>query len=228
MSAMTKGEREDLQRLIRQREKVQISAARQRSADLIADFENQMASEFRFDDDEVWQEAATVANREVAKAQERVTARCRELGIPRQFSPSLSLHWNHRGYHNSVKERREELRKVAVTQIAALERQAVVHIQQASVEAQTEIALAGLTSDAARAFVAKLPTVESLMPALSYQELAGDTDPPIVEQLISPNALRQRRYRDRTKALRDRSVAPQLALRDRSGEATAAAEAAEP
>jgi hypothetical protein len=33
MSAMTKGEREDLQRLVRQREKVQKSAAKQRSAD---------------------------------------------------------------------------------------------------------------------------------------------------------------------------------------------------
>jgi len=40
--AMTRGEREDLQRLIRQREKVLKSAAQQRSAELLADFENQM------------------------------------------------------------------------------------------------------------------------------------------------------------------------------------------
>jgi hypothetical protein len=33
MSAMIKSEREDLQRLVRQREKVQISAAKQRSAE---------------------------------------------------------------------------------------------------------------------------------------------------------------------------------------------------
>jgi hypothetical protein len=46
MTAMTKGEREDLQRLVRQREKVQKSAAKQRSKELIADFENTMASEF--------------------------------------------------------------------------------------------------------------------------------------------------------------------------------------
>jgi hypothetical protein len=35
------------------------------------------------------------------------------------------------------------------------------------------------------------------MPALSYEEVAGEADPPIVEQLISPNALRQRRWRER-------------------------------
>jgi hypothetical protein len=42
MNAMLKSEREDLQRLVRQREKVLKSAARQRSVDLLADFENQM------------------------------------------------------------------------------------------------------------------------------------------------------------------------------------------
>ena len=45
MSMMNKSEREDLLRLIRQREKVLKSAARQRSAELLADFENQMGSD---------------------------------------------------------------------------------------------------------------------------------------------------------------------------------------
>ena len=98
-------------------------------------------------------EAAKEAEREVAKAQARVAERCRELGIPKQFAPSLSLRWRNRGYDNPVKERRDELRRVAQAQIASLERQAIVKIEQASVEAQTEIALAGLTSEAARAFV---------------------------------------------------------------------------
>ena len=43
---MTRAEREDLQRLVRQREKVLRSAAKQRSAELLADFENQMGSEY--------------------------------------------------------------------------------------------------------------------------------------------------------------------------------------
>jgi hypothetical protein len=217
MSAMmSRSEREDLQRLIRQREKVQVAAAKQRSADLMADFANQMAAIYRPADDPVWRQAEAEASREIAKAQKRIAARCNELGIPEGCQPSLGVHWNHRGYENAAKRRRDELAAAAKAQIEALERQAIVRIQQASVEAQTELALAGLTSDAAHVFVARLPTVESLMPSLSFQELAGEAEPPIAEQLITPNALRQRRYRERQKALRprdgDAGITSQVAL----------------
>ena len=200
---MKKSEREDLQRLVRQREKVQKSAAKLRSKELIADFENTIASEFRFDDDAIWAEAAKAAKVEVGRAQKKVAARCRKLGIPERFAPSLSLGWSHRGWDNALEKRRVELRRVASTQVEALEQQAILQIEVASVDAQTELATAGLTSEAGRTFIAKLPTVESLMPALDYHELADEADPPIVEQLLSPNALRQRRYRDRQKALRN-------------------------
>jgi recombinational DNA repair ATPase RecF len=97
-AAMTKSEREDLQRLVRQREKVLKSAAKQRSADLLADFENQMGAQYSFDQDEVWRQAIAACEPEIKKAQARVAARCRELGIPAQFAPSLDLEWHHRGY----------------------------------------------------------------------------------------------------------------------------------
>ncbi|NTS29812.1 hypothetical protein HQ945_00965 [Phyllobacterium sp. BT25] len=208
---MTKGEREDMQRLVRQREKVQKSAAKTRSTELLSDFENQMAAEYGFDDDGVWAAAKKAAAIEVQKAQLRVEDRCRELGIPKQFAPSLSLLWSHRGYDNALEKRRNELRRVAQAQIGSLEQQAITKIEQASVEAQTAIAIAGLTSDAAKAFITSLPTIDSLMPALSYNELAGETNPPIVEQLLTPNALRQRRYRERQQALRDANVTPAIA-----------------
>jgi len=200
---MTRGEREDLQRLIRQREKVQKSAAKQRSTELLADFENQMASEYAFDDEEVWQEASRLAEQEVAKANQRIAERCKSLGIPKQFAPGLSLGWNHRGYGNSVAKRRSELRTVALTRIAALEQAADVQIELDSVNAQTEIAASGLTSEAARTFLAKLTPVEELMPKLSFEEIAGPANPPVAEQLVSPSALRMRRHRERKAALCD-------------------------
>ncbi len=203
MTSMTKSEREDLQRLVRQREKVRKSAAKLRSSKLLADFENTMAAEFSFDDDAVWAEAAKAAQAEVAKAQRRVAARCRELGIPEKFAPSLGLTWRNRGYDNALKERRDELRRVAKSRIDALEKEALVHIEQASVEAQTDLAIAGLTSEAAQDFITRLETIESLMPALSYEAIAGEADPPVIEQLLTPNALRQRRFRERQKALRN-------------------------
>ena len=218
-STMTKGERDDLQRLVRQRQQVLKSAAKLRSSELLADFENQIASEFAFDDDAIWAEAAKAANVEVEKAQKRVAARCKELGIPDRFAPSLKLVWSIRGYDNSVKSRREELRKVAEKQVEALERKAIVEIEMAAVEAQTDLAVSGLDSEAALGFVKRLPTVASLMPGLSYQEISGEADPPIIEQLVTPNALRQRRFRDRQKALHNGAVTTDAALRDATDQA---------
>ena len=60
---MSRGEREDLQRLIRQREKILRSAAKQRSAELLADFENQLGSTYSFDSDAVWAAAAQLAEK---------------------------------------------------------------------------------------------------------------------------------------------------------------------
>jgi hypothetical protein len=199
---MTRAEREDLQRLIKQREKVLKSAAKQRSAELIADFENQMGSEFSFDDDQVWAKAIEAAQREVQKAQVIIAGRCRELGIPERFAPGLSLNWRHRGYDNLIAGRKTELRRMAQTRIAADEQKACVEIELSCLNAQTRLAVEGCTSDLAKTFLASLPSIETLMPRLSYSEIAGEADPPIVEQLVSPNALRQRRFRERQRALR--------------------------
>jgi hypothetical protein len=199
---MTKGEREDLQRLVRQREKVLKSAARQRSKELIADFENRMGQEYSFDQDEVWKKAADAANREVQKAKKTVAARCRELGIPERFAASLGLGWRHRGNSDLVKSRQDELRLMAETRVAAIEQKATVEIELSCLQARQEIALAGLTSESAKQFIERLPAIETLMPSLSFAEITGEADPPAAEQLVSPNALRQRRHRERRRALR--------------------------
>jgi len=110
---MSKGEREDLQRLVRQREKVLKSAAKQRSTEMLAEFENHLAARYQFDQDETWAEAERLARAEVERSNARIAARCAELGIPKDFAPSLDFHWYGRG-ENASKVRRQELRKVAV------------------------------------------------------------------------------------------------------------------
>ena len=197
--SMTRNEREDLQRLVRQREKLQKSAAKLRSAKLLADFENQMGAIYQPEDDPVWQEAERIAQEASDKANSAIAKRCAELGIVKQFAPSLTCDWHHRGDWSANSKRRTELRKMATTRIAAIEQKALVTIEASSVEAQTQLCIAGLTSEAARAFVAALPTVESLMPALSFEAIAGPAEPPVAEQLVAPNVLRQRRYRERIK-----------------------------
>jgi hypothetical protein len=211
LQPMTRNEIEDLQRLIRQREKVLKDAATQKSAELIADFENQMGQEYRFDQDEVWDAAVKAVAPAVAKAQEQVKARCREVGIPDRFAPSINLVWANRGYDNLIEKRKNELRRMATTAIAAQERKAKVQIGLSCLDAQTQLAVSGLTSDAARGFIEALPRIDDLMPRLSFAEVAGEAKPPIVEQLLSSNALRQQRHRERQKALRNASEPLQVA-----------------
>jgi hypothetical protein len=212
---MTKAEREDLQRLIRQREKVLKSAATQRSAELLSDFENQMGQQYSFDDDRVWSEATKIADAAVAKAKEQMKARCREIGIPDRFAPSLSLEWHHRGYGNLLKSRRDELRKMAVTAVEAQEQKAKTQIEFSCLDAQTKLAVSGLTSEAALGFVGALPSVEDLMPRLSFAEVAGESQPPVAERLLSSNALRHQRFRERRAALH--SVTEPLQVADVTG-----------
>jgi hypothetical protein len=217
---MTKGEREDLQRLVRQREKVLKSAAQQRSGELLADFQNQMGQEYAFDQDEVWKNAVKTVGPLVKKAQAQIAERCSELGIPRQFAPTVHLSWSARGYRNSIEKRKAELRTMAKARIEAIEAKARTEIEMSCVKAQEQIALAGLISDAARAFIEELPGIETLMPALSFAEVAGEAEPPIAEQLINSNALRQRRFREKQAALRRNGPeALQAPLRDADGDA---------
>lgn len=162
---MTKAERDDLVRLIKQREKLSKSAAEQRSAMMLADFERKMTAIHSFDKNEVWNAAMQAGIEQAAKVNDAIAAEADKLGIPAEFRPSVHWHWQSRG-ENAYHERRAELRKVAQAEILAMERTARVQIEARSIEAQTEIIANGLDSEAAIAFLEKLPPIESMMPSL--------------------------------------------------------------
>lgn len=168
--AMTKGEREDLLRLVRQRERVLKSAASQRSAELIADFEKKITDKYPFHSDETWKKAKEIAEAAVKEADAMIAERAKELGIPEEFRPSIRHVYFERG-EGAMKERAAELRRLAKRQIEAAEQQARVEIERMSVNTQTEIIANGLSSDAAKAFLAQLPTVEKLMPVLELEKI---------------------------------------------------------
>jgi hypothetical protein len=90
-------------------------------------------------------------------------ARCRELSIPSQFAPTMTLYWRHRGYDNSVEKRRHELRGIAEAKVQAIEKKANTEIEMSCLQAQTELTISGLTSEAARGFIEKLPDIDTLM-----------------------------------------------------------------
>jgi hypothetical protein len=181
---MTRSEREDLAKLIRNRERVLKAAAAQRSAELLAEFEQQLASIYQWDQDEIWRQAHEAAQAAVATAEMAIAERCAELSIPARFAPGLNLYWHGRG-ENAVKERRNQLRAVAKNRIAAIEKAACTQIEMACLDAQSQIIAHGLTSTAAIVFLDGLPKIEALMPPL---EMAS------VEEMLQTRKALSRNY----------------------------------
>jgi hypothetical protein len=90
--------------------------------------------------------------------------------IPEHFRPRLGLVWMGRG-ENAVGERRGELRRVAQTRADADQKQALEHIESASLDAQELLLRDGLTTSAAHEFIERLPTPEELLPQLDASSL---------------------------------------------------------
>lgn len=167
---MTKGERTELGQLIRKREKVLKSYAQERSSTLLAEYDAASAKIFHYDDDSVWQAANEEARKAVIKAQDEISQRCEQLGIPKEFAPGLEFGWHGRG-HNAVASRRQELRQAAKSRIEALEREAFTKIERLSLEAQTEIVSHGMESEAATKFLTGMPSMDVLMPIVAFADV---------------------------------------------------------
>jgi hypothetical protein len=170
---MTKSERDDLVRLIKQRERIAKTAAAQRSAQMLADFERQISAVHAFDSNEVWEAAMAAGVKAAHEAQARLDEESKRLGIPEEFRPRMSFGWMSRG-QNAFAERRSELRKVALAEINAAEKSAHVQIETQSVAAQTKIIAHGLSSDDALRFFNSLPPVQEMMPALSLETIQAE------------------------------------------------------
>ena len=172
MSQMTAAERGNLGSLIRQRARLMKTEVKQRRLELMADFERQLSATFSYDQDETWKGAHALAEQAVKDAQVVIQERCRELNIPKEFAPTISMMWFGRG-QNAVRDRRTELRTAAKARLDALEATAKTEIERISVNAQTDLIADGLTSEAAQAFLEQMPSTETLMPVLELDRVQG-------------------------------------------------------
>ena len=167
---ITSAERASLLVLIRQRERVAKADVQERAAVMLADFERKLAAIYYTEDHPAWKAAHEAAKAAVADARQRVAEVCRDLGIPKAFAPDLSAGWYGRGANASA-ERRAELRRVAKAEIDVSVKKGQAAIARASVEFQTRIVSAGLTSEAAHALLTELPKPEQLLPPIDLQSL---------------------------------------------------------
>jgi hypothetical protein len=156
--------------ILKDRAKVLRAHVEERAASLLADFEHSMATEYAWDEDEIWKKAATEAARVVAEAQEKIAERCKQLGIPARFAPGLDLSWSGRG-ENAIKYRRDELRRVAEQKIEAMKKAAMFRIEKLSLDLQTQVVAMGIVSDESKLFLSSLAPIEEAMAALKFEDV---------------------------------------------------------
>jgi len=168
---MTSRERSDLAALIRQRERVLKTKIKERSRELLAQFEQQAAVIYEYDDDATWSEAVKIAEQEIVKANTKIAERARQLGIPKRYAPRVAFGWIGRNEQYAVQQRRAELRRVAQSKIAALEQAALSKIAEQALQAQTEVVKLGIETQAAKAFLEAMRPLEQLMPPLEVRNV---------------------------------------------------------
>lgn len=167
---LSRQETHDLAMIIRDRTRVLKAAVAERAAACKADFEHQMATIYKWDEDAIWKEAAESAARVVEDAKAKIARRCRQLGIPERYAPDLDLRWIGRG-ENALSERRAELRRTADAIIAAMVKRAETMIERQGLALRTQVVAMGLLSPSAKLFLESLASVEEAMQQLEFADV---------------------------------------------------------
>jgi len=191
---MTKTERAELSGIVKRNHRVANAAVTQRKADLMGDFEAAMARQWKADD-EAWADAVETARKAVAEANRAIAERFEELGLPEEIAPSMVAGWADRG-ENAKAQRRAELRRVAQSRAEAEAQRAKLELDRSEADLLTRLSVSALTSEEACSFLAQVPSVEALMPAIDVEEL-----PAVVEAAVEAAKEAKRAERARWAAL---------------------------
>ena len=167
---ISKNDRDALLRHVRQTERVGIAGIEQVAAERLAQFERQLATEYAWDDDTVWQQALEEVRAIVEGARPRILARFRELGVPAEFAGHLEVLWSSQG-RNALREHRRELRAVAKARIEADQAAGAATLKRRCLEVQGAILAESLTGDRAARLLAAIPKPEQLLPELTVPEI---------------------------------------------------------
>lgn len=110
----------------------------------------------------------------VAPLDKELRKRCKAMGIPEIFRPHVGAGWSDRG-ENAYKERRQELRRAAISQIEAGVEQAKRDLLRKETMTLNALTAEGITSQRGKELLSSLPTVEELLPKVDVQLLENAT-----------------------------------------------------
>lgn len=167
---LSRQEAHDLGQIIKERTKVLEAHADEQAAHCMADFERKLATIYSYDSDEVWKEATELAMLEVQKAQDKIDARCRKIGIPKDLSPRLVLSWEGRGQMKTA-SRRDEMRRVAKREVDAMKAAAMTKIRKQSLDLRTQVVSMGLMTQDAKVFLESLAPVDEAMTSIDFSQI---------------------------------------------------------
>jgi hypothetical protein len=168
---LSAADRKELIGVAKMRQRTARSVTAAQAAELRANVEAQLQNAFSFDDDAVWEQATEAAEKAIEIANREVAARCRELGIPAKFAPSIEIGWRRGGGSYLIREEKDAIRRLADKRIIAMEQRAKAQIDVAVDNTIAQLVQHGLESDTALRLLEEIPTVQQLMPRFDIKEL---------------------------------------------------------
>jgi lipopolysaccharide biosynthesis regulator YciM len=172
---MTPGERRELRTVVRQRMKVLRADVEQRRMELVAEAEQRLMERYR-DQDKViedlnWriQQIADQAGKDITDAILAVRGETDGVSIRRPIkvnAPRLS----------SQIEDRTQLHRALIAGIEAQVKRALLELDRQEADLLETLALSAVETDAAREFLAAIPTVGELVPAARLKEIEAAFD----------------------------------------------------
>jgi hypothetical protein len=171
---MTKSEIENISRALRAKVKAAETAIKALGPKLLTEFEVQLNVTYPPCGDPVWMKAVNEVQKTYEIKRAIVEARCEELRIPERFRPELTPPGWVASWKSSApdfKDYRAEMRRLAAIQIDDMIKGRLAQLEMDSANIQYELALQGSITDAAKQFLANLPSIESLIPKLKVAEV---------------------------------------------------------
>lgn len=172
---MTPGERRDLRTVVRQRMKVLRADVAQRRMELLAESETRLVERYRAQDKQIDDlnfriaEIAEQASREITDL--IISARGETNGVSirrpvRLSAPRLT----------SYTEDRAQLHRAMVAGIESQVKTALLDLDRREADLLQALALSSLETEAAREFLAAIPSVAELVPAARLREIEAAFD----------------------------------------------------
>jgi hypothetical protein len=174
---MKPGERRELRTVVRQRMKVLRADVKQRRMELLAESERRLMERYRDQDKQIEDlnfrisEISEQASREITDLILAVRGETAGVSIRRPVrlaTPKLS----------TFTEDRSQLHRAMVAGIEAQVETALLDLDRKEADLLQSLAMESLETDAARRFLAAIPTVSELVPAARLREIEAAFDGP--------------------------------------------------